>query len=164
MKKAKKRAVPVILVILEVLLIAIFAFLSVWWFGKSYKSFYTVASKEAAIPGLDTKLSPQGICVLPENDKGYSFAMSGYISGEPSRVYLISENSDTQRYITFTDGGKAVKTHFGGVACTENYLLVASGKKIIRAALTDVYAAENGSPVAVYDSFETGLSNAFCSV
>ena len=164
MKKAKKRAVPIGLIILEIFLITLFAFLSLWWFGKSYKDFYSVASKEAAIPGLDTKLSPQGICALPENDEGYTFAMSGYISGEPSRVYLISENFDTERYITFTDNGKAVKTHFGGVSCTENYLLVASGKKIIRAALSDVYAAQNGSAVAVYDSFETGLSNAFCYV
>ena len=168
MKKAKKRAVPVGLIVLEIFLIAIFAFLSVWWFGKNYKDFYSVASKGAAIPGLDTKLSPQGLCVLPENDKGYTFAMSGYISGEPSRVYLMNENdigkTGEDTFVTFTDNGTAVKTHFGGVACTENYLLVASGKKIIRAALSDVYAAKNGGAVEIYDSFETGLSNAFCYV
>ena len=166
--KAKKRAVPLGLVILEVFLIVVFVFLSCWWYGKTYPRFYSVASEGARIPGLDTKLSPQGICVLPENDAGYTFAMSGYISGEPSRVYLLKENETSKTgedtFVTFTDNGKAVKTHFGGVACTENYLLVASGKKIIRAALSDVYAAKNGDAVEIYDSFETGLSNAFCYV
>ncbi len=135
------------------------AFLAFWWFGARHPDFSAVSKKVAEVPGLESGLSPQGICTLPQNDGGYTYAVSGYLSG-PSRVYLVGQK---EKYVTFTEGGKAITTHFGGVACTQNYLLIASGKQVIRAKLQDVYAAKDGGSVEVVDSIKTDLrSVAFC--
>ncbi len=159
----KKRRAPIAIMIVEIFLVALFVFLTVWWFGLKHPDFGS-AEESVKIPGLSSGISPQGLCVLPENEEGYDFAMSGYLKG-PSRVYLIDEQQDgAEKYVTFTLNGKAVETHFGGVTCTENYMLVASGSRIIRIALQDVFAAQNGEAIAVYDSYETGLQNAFCYV
>ncbi len=149
-------------------LCAVFVFLTVWWFGFSYPSFNELATYGAPIPGLDSGISPQGICTLPE-DSGYAFAMSGYVSGGPSRVYLIpadhvmSDIKQVERYVTFTEDGKDVRTHFGGVTCSDDYMYIASGKKIIRISLEKILSAENGAAVEIDDFFETDFrSNAFC--
>lgn len=172
MTKKKYRRTMVALTVLLLFFVALFVFFYLWWFLARYPDFDKISRKEGRIPGLDSGISPQGLCVLPENEFGYDFAMSGYISGAPSRVYLIDtglnthlvKNKHIEQYVTFTKNGTPIKTHFGGITCTENYLLIASGGEIIRAALSDVYAAVNGGAVEIHDSFETGIGNAFCYV
>lgn len=171
MKKTKKRAVPVSLVILEVFLIILFAFLSVWWFGFTYPAFDAVTTKVARIPGLDSGISPQGLCILPSSDgTRFDFAMSGYIPGEPSRVYVVRTEPVTEdkvtsieTYVTFQKDGKPVQTHFGGIACTDDFLYIASGKEIIRAKLSDVTSV-SGGVVEIVDSFDVGMNAAFCYI
>ncbi len=166
--KKQSRAVTAILWTLVGVLTAAAVFLGVWWFGFIYPDFNAVAVQEARIPGLDSGLSPQGLCVLPDGGP-YAFAMSGYIKGEPSRVYLIPEDSvasdvkQVERYVTFTENGKDIKTHFGGVTCSENFMYIASGEKIIRISLEKILGANNGAKVEIDDFFKTGLDgNAFC--
>ncbi len=168
--KKHSRAVTVLLWTLLILFSAVAVFLGVWWFGFTYPAFDGAAVREARIPGLDSGLSPQGLCTLPEGGE-YDFAMSGYISGEPSRVYLIpadhvaSDIKEVERFVTFTEGGKDVKTHFGGVACSDNYMYIASGKKINRISLDKVLTANNGAKVEIDDFFETDFrSNAYCYI
>lgn len=159
-KSAKKKLI--VLGVLEVILIALFVFLTVWYFGASYPAFEKIARKEFAISGLDEKLSPQGICTLPENGEGYAFATSGYITdGSPSRVYLTG-GTKADKYVTLTREGKPLTTHFGGLTCTGNYLLIASGKKIVRVSLAEALTAENGASIAVKDEFTTDIGNAYC--
>lgn len=165
--KKKKRAVPVALIVLEVIFVILFLFFTSWWFGFSYPYFDSNATQEKRIPGLASGISPQGLCTLPDGG-AYSFAMSGYISGQPSRVYLIAEDhvaseiKQVERYVTFTEKGEDIETHFGGVTCSEDYMYIASGKKIIRVALEKVLAADNGARVEIDDSFTTGFNNAYC--
>ncbi len=159
--KAKKRAVPVWMIVTEAVLVVLFLFLTIWWFGLSYPAFDRLATRGADLPGLGTGISPQGICALPDGC-GYDYAMSGYLSGKPSRVYLIAEDKETELFVTFTKEGKPIETHFGGVTASENYLYIASESEIVRAAIRDVVNAENGSAVEITDSFRTGLGNAFC--
>lgn len=161
-----KRAKYFVLGAIEAVLIAVFVFLSVWWFGRSYKDFYGAAAASYPIPGLESGISPQGLCTLPASDAVPDefegcFAMSGYLSGQPSRVYLVGPDG-TNFHTTFTEKGKDISTHFGGVTCTDTHLYIASGGKILSVAFEKFFGAENGGAVEIDGSFQTGLGNAFC--
>ena len=170
--KKKKRAVPAALIAIETVLIVLFLFLISWWYGFSYPYFDSIAAREKFIPGLSSGISPQGLCVLPGVGEGqpYEFAMSGYISGKPSRVYLIPADpvpanvKRVEHYVTFTENGEDIKTHFGGVTCSDDYMYIASGKKIIRIALEKIFSADNAARIEIDDSFSTGFNNAYCYV
>lgn len=170
--KKRKRTIPMWPIVTEVILVALFTFLTVWWFGFSYPDFERVTTRGALIPGLGSGLSPQGICSLPESAEksGFSYAVSGYVDGKPSRVYLlysdpvIGEVKHTEFYVTFTENGKDIKTHFGGVACTNDFLYIASGDRIVRVSLGKILSAQNGARVEIDDGFRTGLQNAYCYI
>lgn len=159
-KKSKKGRIALCIVGAAVLALGIF--LVVWYCGASYPQFDSLARREFAIPGLSDGVCPQGLTALPENGQGYDFAMSGYLSKGPSRVYLIDEDGEgTEKYITLIEKGAADESHFGGVACSEEFLYVASGNRIARVSLAEALAAENGGAVEA-DYFEAGLNAAFC--
>lgn len=164
--KKKKRAFAALMVLISVLLL-LFLLLAFWWYGYSYPFFERVSERENRLPGLSSGITPQGICALPESS-GYAYAMSGYIAGEPSRVYFIHEErvlSDvkkTSRHVTFTKDGAPIKTHFGGVTCSESDLFIASGKEIVFVSIEKITSAQNGAAVEIDGSFSTGLQNAYC--
>lgn len=131
---------------------ALFVFLCVWLFGADYTVFDELTRAERKIPGLKSGLSPQGLCPLPENEGGFEYAMSGYLPDKaPSRVYLIGEK---EKYVTLKKGGEDISTHFGGITCTGSYLVVASGKSLVRFPLSAALAAEDGGSIEITDSFE----------
>lgn len=142
---------------------ALFIFLMVWFFGAKYPAFESIAEEEFTIPGLKEGISPQGIAPLPEGLK-YDFAVSGYmVDKSPSRVYLVDGETDEAKYFTLrTKEGKAVYSHFGGVTATENYILIADVKAVVRVRLQDALDAENGEAVEIYDELETDINVAFC--
>lgn len=165
MKKRKKKSLKRKLISLGIsaaVLSALFVFLVVWYFGAGYPAFYAVARAEFTVPALHESISPQGLCALPE-DCAYDFAVSGYMTDKtPSRVYLVDAETSANKYVTVAQNGVPLTAHFGGITCTGNYLLVASGKEIVRVALSAALEAENGGTVEVYDSFSTEIQNAFC--
>ncbi len=140
------------------LLTALLVFLCVWFFGARYPRFDEAAREEAEVPGVKDGFCPQGLCPLPEGC-GYDFAVSGYLGDAPSRVYLVGEK---EKYVTLERDGSPLSTHFGGITCTGEYLVVASGEELVRVPLSSVLSAENGAAVPVKDGFRTGLSNAYC--
>ncbi len=165
----KHRRAFTALAVAEAVLVVLAVFLGIWWFGFSYPAFDAAAVRAERIPGLSSGISPQGLCALPEEaGSPYSFAMSGYIADKPSRVYLIPKDpvagdiKQVERYVTFTENGEDIKTHFGGVTCSDSYMYIASGKKIVRIALEKVLGANNGARVEIDDSFTTGFNNAYC--
>lgn len=159
-KKRKKGRIALCIVCAFVLALGIF--LIVWYCGASYPQFDPLARQEFAIPGLSDGVCPQGLTALPENEQGYDFAMSGYLSSGPSRIYLIDEeDAGDVKYITVSENGAADESHFGGVTCSEEYLYVASGSRIARMSLADALSAEAGGAVAAEYS-EAGLNAAFC--
>ncbi len=161
-KKRYYRKTTIFLSVLLALFCAIFAFLTFWWFGKSYPAFDKIAKKGASIPGLSEGLSPQGLCSLPESEE-YDFLMSGYIEGKPSRVYLLKEGEGSAPYVTFTQDGKAIESHFGGIACTEKYAYIASEEEVLVAPLGKILQGEGS--VEIEGSFKTGFhENATCCV
>ena len=162
MSEKKSRKGRIALCIVGAAVLALGVFLIVWYCGASYPQFDSLARQEFAIPGLSDGVCPQGLTALPENEQGYDFAMSGYLSSGASRVYLIDEDGEGDgKYITLTEKGKADESHFGGVACSEEYLYVASGSRIARVPLPDALAAENGGAVEAEYS-DAGLNAAFC--
>ncbi len=159
-KKTKKG--KIIWTVVGAVLGALTVFLLIWYLGASYPDYDAVKKEEFSIPGLN-KISPQGLCVLPENEQGYDFAMSGYMTDKtPSKIYLIDADTNTSKYVTVKNGDKLSAAHFGGVTCTPNYLCVTSGKSILRIPLQAALAAENGATVTVFDSFKTDVNNAYC--
>ncbi len=164
MKKAKSRRKKfVVLGIVTAFLVVLEAFLFIWFYGAKYPEFDKLAREEFLIPGLDDGISPQGLCTLPENEAGYTFAISGYmVDKSPSRIYLINGKTNEHKYITLTRGGKADTAHFGGVTCTGNYIVVTSDKYVARVPLTAALAAKDGAAIEETDSFQTGMQNAYC--
>lgn len=162
MSGTKKKKGRIALAIVGAFVLALGIFLIVWYCGASYPQFDSLARQEFAIPGLSEGVCPQGLTDLPKNEQGYDFAMSGYLSSGASRVYFIDEeNEEGGKYITVAENGKADESHFGGVACSEDYLYVASGNRIARVPLSEALAAENGGAVEA-DYFDAGLNAAFC--
>lgn len=135
------------------LLIGLGAFLCVWFFAADYSEFDKRFKEDALVPGLDSGVSPQGLCALPGRED-YAMAMSGYFSDKASRVYLFGGSREA-KYITLKDeNGQDISTHFGGIACTGNYLVIASEKRLIRVSLEAALNAESGSPVQIEDGFQ----------
>ena len=142
------------------LLIALFVFLIVWFFGASYQSM-KLFREEERIPYLKNGISPQGLCAVPQNEEGYTLAMSGYMTnGSPSRICLMGEGK--AKYVTLTQDGEAVTTHFGGITASANYFLVASGTQMVRVSVSAILEAEDGASIEAYDWFETDINAAYC--
>ncbi len=147
------------------LFVALGVFLCVWCFGANYAEFDKNARAEAALPDLSDGFVPQGLCEWPSGGatSGYTVAVSGYYSKAPSRVYLLG--GEKQGFFTVERDGKALTTHFGGIAATENYLYLTSGNEIVRVSVAEAAAAaETGASVKVHDGFDAGMGLAFCSV
>lgn len=149
--------------ILLFIFLALFVFLMVWFFGAKYPKFQSIAKEEFSIPGLKEGISPQGVAALPEGSE-YDFAVSGYmVDKSPSRVYLIKSATDEAKYFTLkTKAGKEVTSHFGGVTATQNYILIADTKTVVRVRLQDALSAENGAAVEIYDELKTDINVAYC--
>lgn len=170
----KHRRSIITLSVFAIFFAAVFVFLSVWWFGERFPAFENAAETGVRIPGLDDGISPQGLCALPENDGGYDFAMSGYIEGSPSRVYLIhndkiisNKNNGYADYAVLTEGGQTIESHFGGIACSEKYAYIASEEDVIVVSLEKLLNLPYGlgAKVEIEGKFQTGFSeNATCCV
>ena len=138
------------------------AVLLIWFCGARYPDFDGIAKETFSIQGLKEGISPQGLCALPQGEE-YDFAMSGYmVDKSPSRVYLINSEKDEAKYVTLTRDGEAVNSHFGGVTATDNFLIVADGKKIVRVSLAEALSAENGEAIEIHDELELDINVAFC--
>ncbi len=143
------------------LLIALLVFLFVWFFGARYPVFDGAAESLAEIPALHEDFVPQGVCALPEGS-GYDYAVSGYMKKGASRVYFVGK--DGAKYIRVSEGGNDLTAHFGGVAATENYLILTVGKSLVRVPLSDALSAKEGTALPYHDKLATETSNAFVSV
>ncbi len=147
--------------------VALEIFLCVWCFGANYKEFDNSARAEVALPDLSDGFVPQGLCEWPSGSGdeavGYTVAVSGYYSKAPSRVYLLGGGKAD--FFTVEKDGKALTTHFGGIAAAENYLYLTSGNEILRIPLAEAAAAaKTGASVAVSGGLDAGMGLAFCSV
>ena len=110
----RKKKLLVIFCPIAAVLLALGIFLIVWYCGASYPQFGALARAEFEIPGLSEGVCPQGLCALPENEAGYDFAMSGYLSEGASRVYLIDEEGEAETDAPSTRVELVVAKHRNG--------------------------------------------------
>lgn len=79
---------------------------------------YSVNSFE--IPGLDDDFIPQSVCYVEKIDM---YAVSGYVKGSLSRIYLIDKENEKVKKLYIDDYSE----HAGGIAANKNDVYVSSG-------------------------------------
>lgn len=106
------------------------------------------------IPALDNGFVPQGICYVEALD---AFAISGYIKGENSRLYLVDNKDGKVKEIIFKDFTK----HAGGIASDGANIWISAGgsdKKggyVYHLSLASVIFAKDGDEIEFDGSFQT---------
>lgn len=151
MKKRTKITLSILCSFFAILFVAVM----IYYFGDSYKTFYSLSKQSFAIPGLETKFVPQGLDHDQENQK---FLVSGYMSnGEPSRIYVINQQSGkTEKFFTLTINEKAYTGHCGGIAVNGDYGFVVGDKEVIRFNYSSALALKNGESLEIIDKFIPG--------
>jgi len=140
-------------IVIASVMLLIFTALGVYYLWPWNKKFFDNASKEFAIPGLDTSFVPQGIDKI---DGQNQYIISGYMNdGGPSRFYIYDVESDTSKYFTLKRGEEFYSGHAGGVASAGMTIWTVGDKKCLRFSWEDVRDTEDGGFVEVIDAFDT---------
>jgi len=140
-------------IIIACVFLVIFAILGVYYLWPWNKKFFDNATKEFAIPGLDTTFVPQGMDKLEGKNK---YIISGYMSdGSPSRYYIYDVDNNTTKYFTLKVNEDYYYGHAGGVASAGATLWTVGDKNCLRFSLSDIEKVEDGGFVQVLDTFTT---------
>lgn len=147
----KKLSIIISLTLIILLALAVI----IYYFGATYSYYDSIKKDEFAIPGLDTSFVPQG---LSYDENSNNFFVGGYMSdGSKSRIYCLAEDNNFEpKYITLLKDDKDFCGHLGGVAVYQNNLFIASDGLVLRANLSDITSATDGSEIAIIDYFTTG--------
>lgn len=156
-------------------LVALTIFLMIWYWGDSYNGGRTTEGfsdfrSEVAIPGLKDGACPQGITAYRANYKVTEtvdgeekevtksqnyFFISAYFKNQPSRVYVVGEDTGEVGYVTLkNEDGTDYTGHCGGIATNGVTLWVSSDSK--------VYVAKTGSTTTdniAYDMIKLAAEN-----
>lgn len=159
MTKAKK--------ITAITLSCIFAVLSIfmifWYFGESYGDFYSKATKEFEIAGLDEGFTPQGI-TYDETSK--TFLTCGYMkNGSASRIYVVNaKNNATLKYFTLKNGENDYVGHSGGIATNGTNVWIVGDGTVLRFSFSEIENVKNGGSIDIIDSFDARNGADFATV
>lgn len=138
-----KKTPKIILSIVCAVVIALGAFLIVWFCGKNYKDFYASATEQFEVPALDEGLAPQGMHYDSTNNV---FLVSGYMKdGSASRIYKVTDSSTS--YFTLSIDEEDYVGHCGGVATHGDLGYIVGEHKVYVFSLTEAMDAENGEAV-----------------
>lgn len=123
--------------------------------GNYSKTDYEEFSSDAfEIPGLDEDFVPQGVCYIEQID---CFAVSGYVKGENSRLYLVNNETDDLKKLILRDFTK----HSGGIASNGDDVWVCAGGSdteggfIYHISATVLDEAADGDEIEFDGSFQT---------
>lgn len=134
------------------------------FFDRSYSKVDSSAYSEDAfaIPGLDEGFVPQGICFVEALD---CYAISGYIKGDNSRIYLVDADDGEVKEIILKDFTK----HAGGIASDKDDVWVCAGGNeeeggfIYHLSAETLSLALDGEEVEFDGSFQTQVrASALC--
>ncbi len=162
-----KKSLKITLSVVCALVVALGAFLSIWFWGDSYKDFeqYT---KQFNIPAMDEGFVPQGMGNYKDGEKQYFF-MSGYMKdNSPARIYLY--DGESYKYVTMQyENGDSYNEHACGVATNGTQLwLVSPNKEGVGMVFVMDYkevlskASQNGGVVKFVSSFNALCGADFC--
>lgn len=150
MTKKKKIILLVVSLVFTLLLSAVL----IYYTGANYPEYNNIMQSEFKIPGLNENFVPQGLAYDSNNS---NYFVSGYMSdSSSSRIYYISNNDKTAKYVTLLVDGKPFKGHMGGIAVNSNYIWVASDGNAYRINKTTLLNAEANSEIRIMDYFKTG--------
>lgn len=153
-----KKAFKIIGITIASIILLIAAFLAVWFLWPWNSAFFKTATKEFAIPGLDTDFVPQAFTKI---DGQNTYIVGGYMSkGSASRYYVLnSETGAVEKYFTLKFDGEDYTGHACGIASSEGNLWICSKDdnegRAYRFTLSSVLAVENGESVDIVDYFAT---------
>lgn len=105
------------------------------------------------IPGLDENFVPQGLCYSEELKM---YAVSGYVKGDNSRIYLYDEKTDTAKKLILKD----FDLHAGGIASYKDGIYVSAGGNenegghIYRISTDTLRKAKDGDTVSFDGNFQ----------
>ncbi len=181
----KHKKLLISLTTVAAVVIFLFVFLMVWFFGDRYGDFNGFR-QEFSIPGLDDGAVPQGMgnCSATyetENDgetttatQQYYFISAYMVDGSPSRIYVTGADTGYVGYVTMLNtDGTDYKGHCGGIAANgvclwvtgENTVYVA---KVSSSSYTNIAqeiiakAAQGGQSVKFTASFNANCEASFC--
>ena len=153
-----KKALKIIGISLASLILLIAIFLAVWFLWPWNGAFFKNATKEFAIPGLDTDFVPQGFTKV---DGQNTYIVGGYMAkGSASRYYVVNgESGEVEKYFTIKVDGEDYVGHACGITSSENNLWICSKDedegRAYRFLLSDVRAVQNGDSIDIVDYFAT---------
>ncbi len=146
-------------------IVAILIFLMIWFWYDRYVDF-DAFSESIEIPGIEDGACPQGITnyyggkytVKETSDSGEEkdvektqnyFFISAYLSGAPSRIYVVGNDTGYVGYVTVKNiqtGGEEssyYSGHCGGIATNGEFLWVASDNTVFCAKASKEYLDAN---------------------
>ena len=142
-KKSALTAVFVALGCAACVIAALGMFLLIWFFGDRYPDFDRRFAKEAAIPGLEDGLVPQGL-----GNYGSAMFVSGYMQdGGASRIYYLDDGQEVGYVTLELKDGSIYKGHACGVATNGSKMWIVSEGTVFMVNYKDVTqaAAERGT-------------------
>ena len=132
--------------------------------AEAYGDFLLCASPDFVIPALQEGYVPQGMCLLPAEQK---LVISYYSStdGENSILCVVDAASgQLEKSVRLVNEDGSVYTgHAGGLAATEKNLWAATGGLCQRLPVSHLMAAEDGGSVQFVDHFVTGTRASFAN-
>lgn len=133
--------------------------------GIGYSSVNVREFKENAfaVPGLEEDFIPQGICYIESIG---SFAVSGYVKGDDSRIYIVDEETNESKKLII-DGFTG---HAGGITSNGDDVWVSSGGSetkggyVYHLSASYLNDAVDGTEISFDGSFQTECSGStiFC--
>ncbi len=153
----RSKLVTAVAVVVSIV-VALCAFLMVWYLGDDYPDFKRFR-QSFAIPGLEEGLIPQGVANY--ND---TFYVSGYMNdGSPARIYVIEDGVATGYVTVKLSDGRDYTGHASGIATNGSKFWMVSDSTVYVLSRTDIMsAAKNGGSVKVNSSWNANCSASFC--
>lgn len=151
MSKGKK-ITCLILAITFVILSSVVLF---WYFGDNYYQFYSTASKEFEIAGLNEGFVPQGMCYDRNSN---NFITCGYMkNGEASRIYVVNaQTGKTEKYFVLKyQDDSLYNGHAGGITTSNEYIWIVGDSKVCYFKRREILTVKNGEAIDIVNSFET---------
>ncbi|MDE7082423.1 MAG: hypothetical protein K2O89_01805 [Clostridia bacterium] len=147
------------------LLLALIIFFMIWFWGDRYDGGATFEGfndfrSEIVIPGLKDGACPQGIATYKANytetvtdedgeektvtKKQDYFFISAYLKNQPSRIYVVGNDTGEVGYVTLKNpDGSDYTGHCGGIAVNGYYLWVSSDDKVFFATKDKLSSTDN---------------------
>lgn len=159
MSPALKKTIRIILIVI----ISLIALLLAIKAGERivYASFYSDATREFTIPGLNSGFVPQGIHYIAEED---AFLITGYQSNQTdSRVYYLDSSRKViaQAGMKQTDGSTHTG-HTGGIAAAGDYIFITDEGELDVFLLSDL--TDGDGVMTKVGEIHTYNDPAYCSV